>query len=211
MKKIRVILIALLLPMAASAQLGIMDVKLGLKGGVNLGRMDGTTFDGSYKTGLHGGAFFGVSTKKIGGQIEAIFSQATYTASGEDLLEASKNSGKVFLKNAADSARNGNVGVSYLSIPILFNLKFFNTATIQLGPQYSSVISVNDKDNLLNDPDNFFNSSDVSGVVGIWFNLPLNINAGARYIFGLSDMNLSSVGDSWKTRTIQLHVGYSFL
>ncbi len=213
MRQIKTLLLAVCigLPTLAMAQPGPLDIKAGLKAGVNFAKLNGSDWEGGYKAGLHGGAFLSMNVKKIGAQIEAYYSNATYTANGESLFQASKNAGQMFLKNAADSARSGNISVNYINVPLLLNLNLFGNATIQLGPQYTGVLSVKDNDDLLADADNFLSGSDVSGVVGVWLNLPLNLNAGARYVFGLSDQNLSSVGDSWKNRTIQLHIGYSFL
>lgn len=211
MKKIRVLAFALCLPFFAAAQPGPLDVQLGLKAGVNFSKLNGSTWSGGYKAGLHGGAFLSANVKKLGGQIEAYYSQASYTASGAELHKASLNAGKMLLKNTADSAKNGEISVSYINVPLLLNLNLFGNATIQLGPQYTGVLSVKDKDNLLADAGSFLSNSDVSGVIGVWLNLPKKLNAGVRYTFGLSDMNFSSVGESWKNRNIQVHIGFSFL
>jgi hypothetical protein len=201
----------LCIPTIAVAQPGPAKIDLGIKAGVNLSKLNGKTWDGGYKAGLLGGAYVGVNVKKIGGQIELLYSNATFTASGEELHKASISSGKTFLKNIGDTSRNGNISVSYLSVPLLLNLRLFGNAVIQLGPQYTSVLSVQDKDNFLADPKNFLATSDVSGVVGLWLKLPKKVNAGIRYTFGFSDQNFSSLGESWKNRNIQIHLGYSFL
>lgn len=213
MKQIKILLIALsiFIPSVVMAQPGPLDVKVGLKAGMNFAKLNGQSWEGGYKAGLHGGGFLSLNVKKIGAQMEVYYSRASFTADGQSLYEASVNSGKMLLKEAADSARNGNISVNYINVPLLLNLNLFGNATIQLGPQYTGVLSVSDDDDLLADADNFLSTSDVSGVVGIWLDLPLNLNAGARYIFGLSDQNFSSVGESWKKRTIQIHIGYSFL
>ena len=57
MKKIRVLALALCLPFLAAAQPGPLDVQLGLKAGVNFSKLNGSTWSGGYKAGLHGGAF----------------------------------------------------------------------------------------------------------------------------------------------------------
>lgn len=189
-----------------------LQIGVGIKAGANFSKLNGgDTWTGGYRTGLHGGVFANVGIKRIGGQIEAIYSTATYTADGSNLYQAAKNTGVNYLKNIADSSRSGSVGVTYINVPLLLNLKLFGNAWIQLGPQYTAVLSVKDKDGLLANKDGLFNGNDVSGVAGVWLKLPAGLNAGVRYIFGLSDQNLSSIGESWKTRTIQLHIGYSFL
>ena len=202
------LLVAFCLPMISFAQPGPLDIHIGIKGGANFARMSGNTWTGGYRSGLHGGAFLSAGVKKIGGQIEAIYSNATYTAQGSQLYNLNKIT--PILNDLKDTANNGSFSASYISIPILLNLKLFGNAIIQLGPQYTTQISINDKDNLVKDPDNLFNTSNMSGVVGLWLKLPLKLNAGVRYTFGFSDMNFMSQSETWKNNSIQVHVGFAF-
>lgn len=210
MKKL-LLVAAFLLPTLTFAQPGPLDIHLGIKGGMNFARMSGNTWTGGYRSGIHGGAFFSAGIKKIGGQIEAIYSNATFTAQGDRLYNLNKID--PILNNLTDSTKgiNGSFSASYLSIPVLLNLKLFGNAVIQLGPQYTAQISIDDKDNFVKDSDNFFSSSNVSGVVGLWLKLPLKLNAGVRYTFGLSDLNGMPASETWKLNTIQIHVGFAFL
>ena len=209
MKKL-LFLSALLLPMLSFAQPGPLDIHIGIKGGANFSRMSGNTWTGGYRSGIHGGAFFSAGVKKIGGQIEAIYSTATFTAQGDRLYNLNKITPVLNdLKDTA-SGSTGSFSASYINIPILLNLKLFGNAIIQLGPQYTTQISINDKDNFVKDADNFLNTSNVSGVVGLWLKLPLKLNAGVRYTFGLSDLNGMPNNETWKNNTIQVHVGFAF-
>lgn len=212
MRKLILSLSVACLPAMAMAQPGPVKIDLGIKAGLNLSQLNGATWQGGYKAGFLGGAYLGVNVAKIGGQVELLYSNATFTASGKELHKSTTTAGtNPYLKNIADTARSGNIGVSYLSVPLLLNLRLFGNAVIQLGPQYTSVLSVKDKDNFINNPSNLLNTSDVSGVVGIWLKLPKKLNVGARYVFGFSDQNFSSIGETWKNRNIQFHLGYSFL
>lgn len=207
MKKFLLSVLAFL-PVIAVAQPGPIDVDLGLKAGMNFTRMGGKTWSGGYRSGVLGGAFASVGVKKIGGQAEVLIGTTTFTGNGSSFHNATPG----LLLNPADSASTGSFSAAYLNIPLLLNLKLFGNATIQLGPQFTSLLSVNDKDKFLNTPAaNIFNQSDFAGVVGIQLNLPLKLNAGVRYTFGLTDQNISSVGETWKMSTIQLHLGFSFL
>lgn len=205
MKKF-LLLLCISLPIFSFAQPGPLDVNLGIKAGMNFTRIQGSTWSGGYRSGIVGGAFASVGVKKLGAQAEALISTTTMTGSGAKFNAAN------LLKNPSDSTTTGDFSVTYLSIPLLLNLKIFGNAILQLGPQYTSVISLKDKNNLLKkSTDNVFNQSDVSGVVGVQLKLPRRLHAGVRYIFGLSDQNMSSIGETWKLSTIQLHLGYSFL
>jgi hypothetical protein len=117
--------------------------------------------------------------------------------------------GSVF-NNPADSAKENTYVTSSLSIPILFNLKVAGPLWFQAGPQYNGILSVKDENDFLKDVETIFKSGEISGVMGLWLNIG-KVNAGLRYITGFSDMNNTSLSDSWKNKFIQLHVGYAFL
>ena len=71
-------------------------------------------------------------------------------------------------------------------------------------------MSVKDNQNLLKDTKTLFKSGDLSGVIGLQLNLA-KFRASARYIIGLSDLSYNTATDTWKTRTVQIALGYSFL
>ncbi len=204
----------LLLPQLSSAQLGNIGVDAGLKLGANFSNINGKYWENGYKANFLGGAFVSVNGPRIGVQVEAIFSQSSY-ATGNGFHDIYKD----FYNNIADSAKKGNFRVNYLSIPVLLNLKLFSKVIIQVGPQYSGVVSINDKDALLKDAKGLFKSGSVDGVIGLWVNLPANLNVGARYVIGFSNLNdedgnttvqsSQRIDDSWKQRTLQVHLGYT--
>jgi hypothetical protein len=207
-----IIAIALVMPMVLWAQNPVTKVlptkvDLGIKVGANFATLDGDVWKNGYKPGIVAGLFGGVSWKRFGVTGEALFSSVKYTGKGVEFYKGRE----ALFNSAADSAKEGNFAVSYLNIPILLNIKIAGPVWFQVGPQYSGVLNINDKDNLVKDTKSIFKSGDVSGVLGLQANLPMGLRAGARYIIGLSDMNASSISSSWKTRTIQLHLGYSFL
>ena len=213
MKKLIFTLLAFSLPAIMYAQVtgaaqSVLPVKvdLGIKVGANFSKLDGKTWQEAYKGGVLGGVFVGIHRKKIGVSAEALFSQTQYQINSP--LPAN------LYNNAADTGRSVNVRASYLNIPVLFNYKLFSMAWLQIGPQYSGIVSLNDKDELLKDAKGLFKGGDISGVIGLQIKLPIKLNFGARYILGFTDQNSGNnpaVTDAWKNRTIQLHVGYSFL
>lgn len=208
MRKLLLLLCAIIPAIIAFAQPGPLDINLGIKGGVNFTRMGGTTWSGGYRSGVLGGAFASVGVKRIGAQVEGLISTTSFTGSGASFHKASPT----MLQTAGDSTSNGSFSAAYLNIPVLLNLRLFGNATLQLGPQISTLVSIRDKDKLLNQSaESVFNTSDVSGVVGLQLKLPLKLNAGVRYTFGLQDQNNSRVTESWKLSSIQLHLGFSFL
>lgn len=216
MKRFYTILLVAMLPLSCFAQK--LDIGLGVKAGANFSQINGKYWENGYKANFLGGVFLAVNGKRLGGQIEGIFSQSTYNT-GQGFYDIYHD----FYNNVKDSAKQGSMQVNYLSIPVLLNIRLFSRAIIQLGPQYSGVVSVNDKDELLKDAKDLFKSGSLDGVVGLWIDLPARFNIGARYIFGLSNINKvdettvsngttgQQIDDSWKQRTLQVHIGYSIM
>jgi hypothetical protein len=188
----------------------IAQPKLGLDGGLKIGanfsQIDGKYWDNGFKANFLAGVFLGVHGPKIGVQLEALFVQSTYnTGDGfHDVYGA-------FYNNIADSAKKGSFKVNNLNVPVLLTVKVIPMVSLQLGPQFSSVLSVSDKETLIKDPKELFKSS-WDGVIGLQVNLPIKLNLGARYVIGLSDVNnTGQVDDAWKNKTLQVHIGYTIL
>lgn len=204
MKKLLLSLsVALLAGGAAQAQ----DIDLGIKVGANLSQLNGNSWDGGYKANVLGGAFVGFRALRMGVQGEVFYTQSTYTIGKTPSDFAMEN-----YKNAVDSAKGGSFRLNELSVPVLFQLKVAGPLWLQAGPQFTAILSASDKDKLLKNPDDFFKTASVDGVVGAQAILPFKLLAGVRYVFGLSGINSAEkVADSWKQRSFQIHVGYRFM
>jgi hypothetical protein len=185
-----------------------VKVDFGPKIGVNLSKMDGKTWDAGYKTNLLGGLFLSVHGKRFGVQIEGLFSQTTYVT-GQDFNSVYNG----YIAAGKDSLKNGQFKISYFNIPVMAQLHALNRAWLQAGLQYSGVVSVEDKDAFLKDAKSLFDKGSVAAVFGLWIDVTGRINAGARYVMGLNNVqssDLSNVSDNWKQRDVQLHVGLTF-
>ncbi len=180
-------------PVVSKVTKALPKVTLGLKLGANFQELNSSsTFDNSYKGGIVGGVFVGVTKNKIGVQVEGLVKTVKYTVKG---LGGSSNV----------------INTMYIDVPVLFEYKFVPRLWLQVGPQFSSLSSAK---NGSTDVKSSFNTSDFSGVLGLQAILPVHIVAGARYLMGFSDMNnhtVSGATDSWKNRSFQIYVGYRFL
>lgn len=185
-----------------------IKIDLGLKVAANFASINGAEWEKNTATGFAGGAFFAISRNRFGGQVEALFSRAKYTGNGVTFYKTMVADNN--FNNAADSAKKGEFIVSSISLPVMLNVKIAGPLWFQVGPQFSSIISINDKDKLVKDTKDVFKTGDVSGVVGLQVNLA-SIRVSARYIFGFSDVSMASASSSWKQRNIQLGLGWSFL
>ncbi len=197
----------LFLPAALSAQKILpFSIDLGIKGGVNFNTIHGDRWNSDYKTNLLGGAFVGIQGKRIGVVAEGLFTQTRYTT-GKDFHALYHE----HYNNISDSARQGSFRLNQLNIPLLLQVKLFPMVWLQLGPQFSTVVSVKDGDALLKDAAGIFKNGDVGGAAGLEVKLPLGLRLNGRYVFGFTDVNNTTVADTWKQRSFQLSVGYSFL
>jgi hypothetical protein len=219
-KKLIITMAAFCLPFMAGAQVGAavnsvspVKVHLGLKVGANFQRLQGDTWSEASKTGYVGGIFGGAYFKKFGVSGEVLFGQTSFTTTGTKLNNARKAAAATNYTMLDSSAKEGAFAVTTVSVPVLFNVKVLKIVWLQIGPQYSAVINVKDKDGLVKDADNLFKSGDISGVLGAQVNILSKLNIGARYIMGFSDVNgtSNSASETWRNRGAQVHIGYSFL
>ncbi len=179
----------------------------GPKLGLNLSKLDGANWDGGYKTNLLGGAWLSVHGERFGAQIEGLFSQTTYvTGNSFDSVYHQ------YIAAGKDSIKNGRFMLSYFNIPVMGQVRILSRVWLQLGVQYSGVVSVKDKDAFVKDAESLFSSGSFAGVGGLWIDVSRHLNMGARYVVGLSNMNeqYDKIAESWKQRNIQIHIGYSF-
>jgi hypothetical protein len=183
-----------------------IHIDFGPKVGVNLSKLDGTTWDGGYKTNLLGGLFLGLHGNRFGVQIEGLFAQTTYIT-GKDFNQIYQ----AHLNGVKDSAQNGQFRLNYFNIPLVAEVRILNRVWLQVGPQYSGIVSVKDKDAFVKDAEALFQNGTVSAVGGLWIEMTRHLNAGARYVMGFSDINNTKENaESWKQRDIQVHIGYKF-
>lgn len=180
-------------------------LRFGIKGGANLGKLDGTGFQDGFKLGYHLGGFAQLNlVKGFGVQGEVIFS-STKTKTTSDFSTIYKD-----VPGVSSSDNDKNVNLNYLSIPILANIDLGTPRLkLQVGPQFGAMVS----DRKVFDAANkAFKGGEVSGVAGLWLQLPI-VNVSARYIIGFNDVK--GIGDvtntsNWKNQSIQLGVGVSF-
>ena len=178
------------IPGVSKVTKALPKVSLGVKLGANFQEISGSDWEKTYKPGVVGGLFVGLTKNKWGIQVEALVKSVQFDFSGP----------------ASDPVK----GV-YLDVPLLLEYKIIPRLWLQLGPQYSELLSAKESGQ---DVKKDFNAGDFSGVLGLEARLPLHFTVSARYILGFTNINNTSetgVSDSWKNRTIQLAVGFRFL
>ena len=173
---------------AATAQ----KLHVGFKGGANINKLTGKSFDDQFSFGYHVGGFVSVGLgKKFAIQPEILFNQIN--------VDTSSSYSTVYQFNKVDK-----VQLRYLSIPILLNFKPIKFITLQAGPQFG--ILTNKSKSLVQNGKEAFKSGDFSMLGGVQVNIS-HLNVYARYAVGLSNLNDIDNKEKWKSQSIQLGVG----
>lgn len=185
-----------LLSVAGMAQGGVPVFQLGVKGGVNLNKVDGKSFADEFNYGYHAGAFatFKVSNR-VQIQPEVLFNQ--YATKVDTAF------GNVFnVKNLK------GVKLNYIAVPLLLNLTPAKFISFQVGPQFG--ILLDKHKNLFENGKDAFSSGDFSMVGGVQLNLG-GIRLSGRYVVGLNNINDAGNTDKWKNQGFQLSAGFRII
>ena len=187
MKNFIIIVFTVLLSTTTFAQ----GIDLGIKAGATFANLTGAT-DASTKTGFVGGAFLTIKfSDKIAIQGDLLYSQ----------------------QGAKLELELDDINLNYIIFPIVLKYYIIKRINIQAGPQFGTV--VNDNLGEVFGP-NDINSFDITGIVGIGIDLPLNLRITGRYGFGLSEFSfIEFEGDTKETNSknsvFSLTAGFSFL
>jgi hypothetical protein len=164
------------------------ELDLGVKAGANFANLIDVTdvTDSSSKTGFHAGVFVGLKmSDKIGIQADLLYSQ-----------QGAKFDGSEF-------------DLTYVNVPVVLKYYLVQGLNIQAGPQFGFVVDDKFK-SVIGDIETSANaeSFDLTGVVGLGYDLPMGLRLDGRYNFGLTDVVKDGKG---KNSVISLAIGYSFL
>ena len=153
-------------------------VDLGIKVGANFATLTELP-NVDTRTGLSFGAFFTIKfNDKIAIQGDVLYSQQ----------------GAEFDLDKVD--------LDYVNVPIVFKYYLVKRLNLHVGPQFGFLVSDFDASEF----EDSYESTDVSGVVGLGLDLPLGFRVDGRYNFGLTEF-LPDV----KNNVFSLSVGWSIL
>jgi hypothetical protein len=188
--KTKLFLIAAMMIFASATY--AQGLKLGIKAGTNIGKIDGQSFKEQFKYGYHLGGFAEIKlSNKLSLQPEVLWNQVnTDTSSQFRTLYQLKNL--------------DNVKLGYISIPLLLNYKVANILSLQAGPQFGILIDKS-RTTLQNGGD-AFKKGDFSVMGGAQLNLS-KLRLYGRYNIGLSNINDIDNKDKWKSQGFQLGIG----
>jgi hypothetical protein len=180
MKKASVLLMAMIMvPFLINAQ----GIGIGIKAGANFANQDIKDVSIKTATDYLVGAYLNINfSDKFGITPEVLYS--AYGSKWNDV----------------------KVDFDYISIPLMLRYKPIRLLSLEVGPQFSFL--KNAKKENENDFMDQLKNNDFGLVVGVGIHLPLGLNAGARYVWGFT--NISDVSaESIKNRTFQVYLGWT--
>ncbi|MBK7691581.1 MAG: PorT family protein [Bacteroidetes bacterium] len=194
---------------SAKQKFGI-DLGIGAKAGVNLNKVEGIGLKNTFNSDPHAGFFIHVNKRRVGIQIEAVWSQ-------NHMITDSSFNGfyKQYIKNFDDSLTIESYRFSTISIPLLLNIKPAQWLWIQLGPQFDANVNVVSQHHIVKSGLDVIKKNNYSAVGGVWVQLGgkapvLRVNLGARYVVGLDNLNALTNVEIWKNHMLQIHIGISY-
>jgi hypothetical protein len=179
LKKLTVLLFAIFFSATGFSQ----GIDLGIKAGANFATLSDAGNGPSSKTGFQAGVFAGLKLgKKLGIQADLLYSQQGADFNLEEF------------------------DITYVNIPVVLKYYVFRGLNIQAGPQFGFVVDDNIEEvtsGLLE-----AETTDVSGVIGLGYDLPFGLRVDGRYNFGLTEV---IKGVDGKNSVFTLALGFSFL
>jgi Outer membrane protein beta-barrel domain len=187
----------LFITVAANAQLKkVPFFQMGIKGGANLTKVDGKSFNDEFKTGYHAGAFVQLRlSNKFQVQPEVLFNQFNTRTDTS-------------FSNVYDIKNLKDVKLNYVSIPLLLTYAPSKVISFQAGPQFGILI---DKSKTIADNGKqAFRSGDLSMLGGVQVSIG-GIRVNGRYFVGLNNINDIDNQEKWKNQGFQLSVGFKII
>lgn len=175
--------------------------RVGVKGGVNINKISGSSYKEGFNYNFQAGAFLQFNfSDRFGIQPEVNFVQtkSEFTNDASDIYD------DLFLDGSQKKAK-----MNYLEVPLLLNVNLgpSKRVKVQVGPSYGGLLK--QTVDTLRANGNLYKSSEWSAIGGLWLQLPV-INLGARYKMGLTNINNIDNKQTWKNQAIQIFVGVSF-
>jgi len=168
---------------------------MGIKGGANVDKIAGKSFEEEFRHGYNLGAFAEINfNKKWGIQPEVLWNQTN--------TRTSSNFNDIYPHGISDVQ---NVKLNYLSVPILLTYRPFKALSLQAGPQVG--ILMDQGKSLLENGRDAFKKGDFAMVGGAQLNIAA-FKIGARYQVGLNNINDIDNQDKWKSQGFQAYVGF---
>ncbi len=188
----------LVLALAISSAAFAQGFHFGVKGGVNLYKIEGKSFEESFNYGYNAGLFAEINFDKHWGiQPEVMWNQSQ--------TKTTSDFNTIYHTSANELT---DVKLNYLSIPVLAAYRPVKFLAIQAGPQFG--ILINKDQDLLHNGKNAFKQGDISLLGGLQLNLA-GLKLGARYAIGVTNINNLGGQEAWRNHGFQLYAGFRII
>jgi hypothetical protein len=189
MKRLLVIAVLLMSGFISNAQ----GFSIGPKVGANITGLNGLQFEKGFDFAYHVGAFAEIGlSEKIAFQPELLWSQTVV------------NPGSTFASLYSSTLTDlTKVKLSYISVPLLLNIRPVKMLSFQVGPQFGILLDA--KNSTISNVKSAFKSGDFSMMAGVQLKV-LAFRIYGRYGIGLTNIN-EITEDSWKSKTLQIGIG----
>lgn len=181
-------------------------VRFGVKAGINIANVtikpeDDESSLGSL-VGINGG-FFATIPVSAGFAIQP---ELTYSGLGAKTKTSA-------LGGEGGGTENAKLMLNYLTLPVLAKYTFEDAGfAAYLGPQIGYLLSAKGKyGGETEDIKEEVKSTDISGIIGVGYFLPMGVGLSARYQLGLSNIAKDTEGEgSLKNKALTFTLGYRF-
>lgn len=175
--------------------------RFGVKAGVNVNKISGQSYKSGFNYNFQAGAFLQFNfSNRFGLQPEVSFVQSSSEFSNDpgDIYDG------LFLGGDQRNAK-----LNYLEVPVLLNINVGPSKRVKLqaGPAYGGLLK--QKVDSLKAGGNLYKNSEWSAIGGLWIQLPL-VNIGARYKYGITNINAVDDRQRWHNQAIQVFIGLTF-
>jgi Outer membrane protein beta-barrel domain len=189
-------LLALVLSVMIFSAAHSQGFHLGIKGGANINKLTGKSFNDEFSFGYHLGGFAEIGLgKKFSVQPEVVFNQFKQ--------DTTSRFSDVYKLNDVSKIK-----LNYLSIPILLNYRVSDFLSLQAGPQFGILMDQNAK--LIQNGKDAFKKGDFSMLGGVQLKFS-SVRIYGRYALGLSNLNDVDNQEKWKSQSFQIGIGLAIL
>ena len=176
--------------------------RFGVKGGVNVNKINGQSFQSGFSYNYQLGGFLQFNfSKRFGVQPEVNLVQAggVFTDDPTDIYD--------------DLFRDGGqkkASLTYMEVPVLLNINVGESkhVKLQVGPAVNFLLKQN-VNQLVNNNTTVYKNTEFSALGGLWLQLPL-IHIGGRYKYGFTNINGIDNKETWRNQSIQVFIGLTF-
>jgi len=183
--------ITLIVVMASGAN--AQGIHVGVKGGANLFKLDGRSFDDQFTFAYNVGAFAEIYFNKSWGiQPELLWNQTNFKTADD------------FSSIVPQGFDDVKGSLNYLTMPILLSYRPSKIISLQFGPQFGILVN---QTNIVDSAKAAFKHGDLSLVGGAQLNLG-GFKLGARYFIGLNNIGDVTNVEAWKNQGAQVYIGF---